>query len=264
MNEVAGGRGAPLIEARNLTIRIGANLICNNLNLRISATHAWAFLGPNGAGKSTLLHTLAGLRMPDSGQVTVRQSPLHSWSAKQRAKELGLLFQHPDTGFPARVLDAVLAGRHPHLGRWGWETGHDLAIARGALAAVGLADLEQRFLDTLSGGERRRVEIATLLAQEPRCALLDEPGNHLDMGYQIKLLELLTARFTQDDHALVTVVHDPTLAVRFCDHALFLHGNGAWQTGPIGELASAERLTELYGYPVIRLDGPSGPVYSPV
>jgi len=252
-----------LIEVRDLTIRIGENLIRTELNLKIFAKQAWAILGPNGAGKSTLLHTLVGLRKPDSGRVLVQQTPLHEWPAKQLASELGLLFQHPDTGFPARVLETVLAGRHPHLGRWGWETDHDLTIAKTALVAVGLAEMEQRFLDTLSGGERRRVEIATLLAQEPHCALLDEPGNHLDVGHQIKLLELLKSRFTRAAHALVAVVHDPTLAVRFCDQALLLHGNGEWQAGPIATLTSAEQLTELYGYPVIRLDGPSGPVYSP-
>ena len=255
----------PLIEARDLTIRIGGKLICAELNLKIFATQALAILGPNGAGKSTLLHTLVGLRKPQSGEILVQRTPLHEWPAKKLAKELGLLFQNPDTGFPARVLEAVLAGRHPHLGRWGWESDHDLMIAKTALAAVGLAEMEQRFLDTLSGGERRRVEIATLLAQEPHCALLDEPGNHLDVGHQIKLLQLLKSRFTRAAHALVAVVHDPSLAVRFCDQALLLHGDGdgAWQAGPVATLTSAEQLTELYGFPVIRLDGPSGPVYSP-
>lgn len=253
----------PLIEASNLTVRIGDVLICRGLNFKIFATQAWAVLGPNGAGKSTLLHTLAGLRKPDSGEVLIHAKPLRDWPQRLLARELGLLFQHPDIGFPARALEAVLAGRHPHLGRWGWESDNDLSIARAALTAVGLADLEHRFLDSLSGGERRRVEIATLLAQEPRCALLDEPGNHLDVGYQIKLLELLQARFTRAGHALVSVVHDPSLAVRFCDQALLVRGDGECQAGPIETLTSADQLTELYGYPVIRLDGPSGPVYSP-
>jgi iron complex transport system ATP-binding protein len=118
-------------------------------------------------------------------------------------------------------------------------------------------------LASLSGGERRRVDIATLLAQDPQCAMVDEPGNHLDLKHQIEVLSLLRGRFTENGRALLLVLHDPTMALRFCDNFLLLYGDGRWQAGPAAELATAARLSELYGYPLARLEGPQGAVFSP-
>ena len=251
-----------LFEICDAEVRIGPHRVCIGLDLKICAGQSWAILGPNGAGKTTLLHVLAGLNEPHSGTITFRDRPLGRWARGDLARELGILFQHPANGFAMRVLEVVLTGRHPHLGRWGWESEADLDIARSAIEELHLDKLEQRYLDSLSGGERRRVEIATLLAQQPRCALLDEPGSHLDIGQQINLMAKLRTVFTQHGNAMVTVLHDPTLAARFCEHAILISGDGRWQAGRTADLVTAEHLSSLYGYPLQQLPGSTGPVFA--
>jgi iron complex transport system ATP-binding protein len=252
-----------LLAADGLEVRVGGRPLCAALRLEIRPGQSWALLGPNGAGKTTLLHTLAGLRAPADGRLRLFGRELAAWQPRRLACRLGVLFQHVEAGFPARVLETVLTGRHPHLGRWGWEGAADLALARRALAEVGLAGTEQRFLDTLSGGERQRVALAALLTQDPEFALLDEPGSHLDVGRQIQLLELLRSRFTAQGRAQLMVLHDPTLALRCCDHVLLLFGDGRWVAGPAKAVATTEVLSELYGHPLLRFDGPHGPVFAP-
>ncbi|TMH62369.1 MAG: ABC transporter ATP-binding protein, partial [Betaproteobacteria bacterium] len=129
------------------------------------------------------------------------------------ARLRGLLLQNDSDAFPATVLESVLVGRHPHLSRWQWESADDLRIAREALAAADMAGTEARDVSTLSGGERRRVALAALLAQQPQLFLLDEPSSHLDLSHQLALLERLAAAVRSGDKALIMVVHDVNLAV---------------------------------------------------
>jgi len=124
-------------------------------------------LGPNGCGKSLSLHTFAGLRAPQAGELKVLDRPISAWTRRALARELALLPQNVEDPFPAKVLDTVLLGRHPHIGHWQWETALDVAIAGSSLAAVGLAGYEERDIFTLSGGERRRAALAAVLAQDP-------------------------------------------------------------------------------------------------
>jgi len=250
-----------LLTTRQLQVEIGNTLVCQDLDLHVNAQSCWGVLGPNGAGKTTLLHTLAGLLPASGGQILFRQHDLHHLSRQDLAKQLGLLLQMEETGFPGSLLESVMNGRHPHLGYWGWESGTDLQITEDAIQAFGLSELEQRSIDTLSGGERRRMDMATLLAQQPLLALLDEPSNHLDPGQQIACLNLLTAHFQRSDHALIMALHDINLATRYCDHLLLLQGNGNWLAGPVEQIATVEHISELYQHPMSCLQGPHGRVF---
>lgn len=257
------GEAEILLEAIDLCVSIGGVDICHDLSLRVAAGNCLGILGPNGTGKTTLLHTLAGLRVPDSGEIRCAGADIETSSRRQLAQSMGVLFQAEDRGFPGSVFETVLSGRHPHLGYWGWETADDLAIARAALKTVGLQRMEQRALSSLSGGEHRRMEIATLLAQQPRIALLDEPTNHLDLGNQISILEMLKTRFTCNGQAMILVLHDINHALRYCDSLLLLQGNGLWTSGTTHQVARVETLSELYGHPLVMIEGPAGPVMLP-
>jgi iron complex transport system ATP-binding protein len=239
-----------LLRCRGLSLRVGERVLLQQLNLSIGSGECWAVLGPNGSGKTTLLHTLAGMRPAPDATIAWRQRPLPDWGRSALARELGLLLQDDTSPFPATVLETALTGRHPHLGRWDWEGSEELAIASKALADTDLAELATRDVTTLSGGERRRLAIAPLLVQEPRLALLDEPTNHLDLRHQFGLLQLLRERFTTTDHALLMVLHDLNLALRYCDHLLLLYGDGHWEAGSASALADAERFSALYGHPL--------------
>ena len=171
---------APLLSTQKLTVALGERIFCRELDLTIEPGTVVAILGPNGAGKTLLLHTLAGLRVPSGGQILLEGRPYAEWPAPAAARCRGLLTQQQSDYFASSVLETTLVGRHPHLGRWDWESAQDLKIAHAALAATGLEGLAARSILNLSGGERQRVALAALLAQQPHLFLLDEPLNGLD------------------------------------------------------------------------------------
>jgi iron complex transport system ATP-binding protein len=242
-----------ILEARHLAVSIGPHQVCRDLDLALAAGERLAILGRNGAGKSTLLATLAGLRNADSGELFVDGQSYADLGLRNAARIRGWLGQDRSDPFASTVLEAVLTGRHPHLSRWSWESPSDARIARATLAEMNLADLEQREVQTLSGGERQRVAIAALLAQQTRLCLLDEPLAHLDLNYQIATLELLSLRARRDGVAFAMVLHEPNFALRFCDRALLLFGDGTHLTGPVADVLDVENLTRLYGHPMSRV-----------
>ena len=242
-----------LLEARALSAAIGGRRVVDGLDLRLELGERLAILGRNGAGKTTLLHTLAGLRAPAAGTLTLAGRPIEALGVRQAAQLRGLLTQQRFDAFPASVLETALVGRHPHLGRWQWESPIDERIAREALAALGLTPLAERDVRTLSGGERQRLAIAALLAQQPRLCLLDEPLAHLDLNHQMAVLELFSRLVHDGAIATVIVLHDVNLALRYADRVLLLSGDGSWHQGAAADTLTAEVLTELYGHPLREL-----------
>lgn len=243
----------PLLESQNLSVRIGGQQICRNTNLEFRAGECWGILGINGAGKTTLLHTLAGLRQPDNGRICLHGEPLRHMSRRSIARQIGLMPQDTPDPFPATVLDTALIGRHPHLSRWQWESSRDIEQAQTALEQVHLQGFEHRQVNTLSGGERRRLALATLLVQAPAMLLLDEPTNHLDLHHQHRLLELLRDQ-AHNSASIVMVLHDINHVVRYCDHVILLCGDGELIQGLQSEVLNAEVLSRLYDHPVMEVE----------
>jgi iron complex transport system ATP-binding protein len=251
------------LATRQLTVSIGGQSVCRDLDLAIEDGSRWAILGVNGVGKTTLLTTLAGLRTPDSGAILLDGQPLDGMAPRERARRLGLMTQEdsfhisdPET----TALEVALLGRLPHLDWWRGESAHDVQLARTALAAVGLSDIAPRRTTMLSGGERRRLALAALLAQEVPLCLLDEPTSHLDLHQQIAFMDLLIG---WDGRTLVMTLHDVNLAARYCTDVLLLFGAGVWCAGPVADMLSAEVLTRLYRHPVVAVETPQGVAYLP-
>ena len=244
----------PILEARRLTVAIGERIFCRDLDFALNAGERLAILGRNGVGKSTLLSVLAGLRAARSGEVLIDGASYAALGARKSALIRGWLPQVRGDAFASTVLETALVGRHPHLERWGWESEQDAKIVRQALAAVDLSSFEARDIQTLSGGERQRLAIATLLAQQPRLLLLDEPIAHLDLKHQIAMLELFAGAARDSLAAVAMVLHEPALAWRFCDRALLIHGDGRSECGPVREMLTAERLSSLYQYPLAAIE----------
>ena len=251
------------LETEQLGIRIGEIEVCSHLNLHIKAGENWAILGRNGIGKTTLLHTLAGLRRPDSGTVKLEGTPLTSLNRRRIARHIGVLLQDHEDAFPASVMETVLIGRHPYLGPLQWEGAADYAAATEALRSVGLEGMETRSIATLSGGERRRLGIATLLAQDPRFLLLDEPTSHMDLHHQILILDLLRQRVRDAAKSMLLVLHELNLALRYCDHFLLLYGAGETLQGTANAVLTQPNLERLYGHPLQALQGPGGTIWLP-
>ena len=238
-----------MLSCAELDVEVAGRLLVESLSLSLAPGRFVALLGRNGAGKTLTLHTLAGLRQARRGTVLLDDRPLPAWPPADRARRLGLLPQAAEDPFPVTVLETTLIGRHPHIDFWRWEDSGDIAVARQRLAEVDLHGLEDRSVDTLSGGERRRLAIATLLAQDPSTCLLDEPTNHLDPQHQLGVLKLFRGR-ADAGGSIVASLHDATLAARFADDALLLHGDGRWAFGPCDEVLTPARLSELYMSPM--------------
>jgi iron complex transport system ATP-binding protein len=252
--------GPPRLAGRALDVAVNGRTLVRALDFEARGGEFVVVLGRNGVGKTLTLHTLAGLRAPSSGQVSLNGRELATWTGRERARRLALLPQTIDDPFPSSVFDTALIGRHPHLPFWQWEGAEDLACARAALAAVGLRELADRAVDSLSGGERRRLDDATLLAQDTAVCLLDEPINHLDPQHRNEVLALFRAR-ADAGGLVVASLHDATLAARFADRVLLLHGDGRWHYGDAATTLDAAHLSALYHVPVEELASRHGRVF---
>lgn len=245
---------AVVLAAEGLAIRGGPRDLVQGLDAQFSPGEFVAILGRNGCGKTLSLHTLAGLLAPAAGIVRLEGQPLAHLRRRAIARRLGLLMQDLEDAFTMTALEAVLIGRHPHLAMWQWESAADEQLAHEALTRVGLEHFATRNVDTLSGGEQRRVAVATLLAQEPQVFLLDEPTNHLDPQHQLHILGLFRTLADQG-RTVIATLHDPTLAARFADRVILLCGDGRWRSGPTSEVLTAESLSELYFTPMLEMGG---------
>jgi iron complex transport system ATP-binding protein len=272
--DVRKQKNPPILTTHNLTIRIGpadgnvlpglgrkpegterklpsAGLVCRGLDFSLVAGEILVILGKNGVGKSTLLATLAGLRPPEAGEILLAGRDYAEHGVRTAARLRGWLGQRQEDPFAASVLETALTGRHPHLSRWQWEGEAQTRIVDAALADMGLAGTAHRTVQSLSGGERQRLAIATLLIQEAPLMFLDEPLTHLDLNHQIAVLERLS-RSARAGAALVLVLHDPGLALRYAQHCLLLYEGGEAILGESESLLTPENLTRLYGYPLLQ------------
>lgn len=242
-----------ILSTQGLHTSIAGKTVCRDLQWEIRPGECWAMLGGNGVGKTTLLHTLAGLRPCSRGEVLLNGTPLHTLPRRRSAQQIGMLFQESSDAFPATVLETALAGRHPYLKLLQWESARDRQLARDALQQLELAQMQERLVTTLSGGERRRLAIATLLTQNPPIALLDEPVNHLDLRHQIQALNLIQQRCQQEGKSALITLHDINLAARYCSHAMLMFGNGEILWGESAELLQTPHLERLYHHPLRRI-----------
>lgn len=243
---------APLLEVAGLTVGIGMRTLCAKVDFTVRAGERWAIIGPNGAGKTTLLRTLAALLPPRAGQVRYGTTDAADLAVRERARAVALLPQHTDDAFAASALDTVLLARHPHLGWAEWEAATDVALALASLHAFGVAALAARDVRTLSGGERRRVALAALVAQQAPLLLLDEPSSHLDVGQQASALDALVAHAQRNGSALVMVLHDLHLASRYCDHVIAI-GDGQARAGATASMLDVQQLSTLFGRALVEL-----------
>ncbi len=239
---------APLLEVTGLHMGIAGRRLFSDLSFQVGRGESWGILGLNGAGKTSLLHALAGVRQPDAGCIHLSGRPLASFAPRELALRRGLLEQTSFDAFGSTVLETALVGRHPHLGPWAWETRADEAAAWAALVAVDLDHCASRDALTLSGGERRRLALATLLAQDPPLMLLDEPTASLDLHHQAAVLDLLAA-LRERGKALVMVLHDLTMAARYCDHVVLLAGE-ATRVGAVRDLMHPQILETCFQHPI--------------
>ena len=245
-------------------ISIAQKIIVQRLNITFNRGEFWGVMGVNGVGKTTLLRSLIGLYDLDDGMIQLDGKNIKDYTRLELAQLSGMMHQEYDYNFPSTVLEATLIGRHPFIESWQWESPQDTQCAYNALRKVGLYHLSERMVNTLSGGEKRRLNLATLLTQNPDYYLLDEPINHLDLKAQVDMLSLLKTHFKHEQQCGVMVIHDPNLAYRFCDHILLLLSKGHYLKGPTKDILNQNNLSQLYDCPVHQIHDAQHTIFVPL
>ena len=220
--------------------------VLNDVSFGVDRGTIVGLLGPNGSGKTTLVRIMAGMLRPDSGRVTLDGASVSEMPRRDLARRVALVPQETRTTFDFSVIDMVLMGRYPHLGRFELERPADLEIARQALRATGTEALESRTFATLSGGEKQRVIIAAALAQASDILLLDEPTTALDVGYQFEIAALLKRLNAEHGTTMIVSTHDLNLAAALCERVVLLKSGSVIAHGPTAETLTAGNIRLLY------------------
>lgn len=202
----------------HITWGIGSKTILKDVSVDIPAGKMVGLIGPNGSGKTSLLRLLAGLKTPTSGSISLAGSDLKTMPRKKLARRIAFVEQHAATNASLTVSDVVRLGRFPHRSLFsGWSLEDQNAVEQ-AMENTGIHDKRLDRWQSLSGGEKQRVQIARALAQSPQELILDEPTNHLDIQHQISLLKLVS----QLPLTTVIALHDLNQAALFCDELIVL------------------------------------------
>ncbi len=228
-----------LLTARDLGVTLRHRAVLAGVELDLAPGEVVGLIGPNGAGKTTLLRALAGL-VPAQGTITLEGRPLADFTPAERGQRVGFLPQDGGVAWALPVAELVALGRLPHSGPFRAPGSADRAAVDRALATLELEPLRRRPVTELSGGERARALLARVLAGEPRLLLADEPVAGLDPAHLLRVMAELR-RLAAAGTAVVVVLHDLTLAARYCDRLLLLdQGRLVLQGAPLAVLGSAQ------------------------
>lgn len=234
------------IAADAVSVSLGGRRVLHDATLSLAGGAMVGIVGPNGAGKSTLARALLGLIAPDAGSVTIDGADLSGMPGGALAKRVAYLPQSHALHWPLSVARLVALGRLPHLGPFSRITAADRAAIDAALHDTGTAHLAERSATELSGGERARVMIARALATGASALIADEPLTSLDPGHQLEIMALLRAQ-AQAGSLIVTVLHDLSIAARFCDRLLLIDRGRLVADGPPATVLSDAALAAVYG-----------------
>lgn len=239
-----------IIDLQNVTFAYGEKEVLFDINLKIHSGEVLGIIGPNGVGKSTLLKILAALYEPQKGHYHLLGKNLKSWKRKEIAKTIGYVPQGVELSFAFTVKEVVAMGRYPYLqGIPGADPDGDKMVQR-ALRLTDLKGLENRLFPSLSGGEKQRVLIASVLAQDTALFLLDEPTSALDLKHQIAILKLLKSLSKDEGKSVALVTHEVNLAAQFCDRLLLLSEGRIVKKGRPDEVLQFNLIRDVYGVDV--------------
>ena len=235
-----------MLEVENLTVRYGDLTVVDGVSVSVRPGDWLMVCGPNGAGKSTLVSAIAQ-NTPFTGRVLLEGADVRAMKPRARARALGLLTQNHFVAYSFTVGEVVRLGRYAYgRGMLGGGGPDDAAAVARALAQTGMTAFERQSVLTLSGGELQRAFLAQLFAQDPRLLILDEPTNHLDLVYQQQVFDLVRAWLKTPGRAVVSVVHDLSLARAYGTSALLMNRGRAVAQGPVGDVLTRPLLRQVY------------------
>lgn len=234
---------AAWLAASQLYVELNGRRILNDISMTAAPGQVIGVVGPNGCGKSTLLRVLARILRPSSGSVNINGVDIATLGNRRFAQTVAVVLQDATSDFDLRVRDVVAMGRAPYKRMFQSDNASDDSAIMESLTLVDAAQLVERPLALMSGGERQRVLVARALAQNPDLLVMDEPTNHLDIRHQFDVLALparlgLTA---------VIALHDLNLAAHYCDQIYVLDNGKLVCAGPPAAIYTAELIKEVWG-----------------
>ncbi len=238
-----------MLTGSQITVRYGDKTVLNNFSFSLREGQWLMLAGPNGAGKSTLIEAISG-GVPYTGNICFEGQDLRTFKPRQLSQRIGVLSQKNSVSYAYTVEEVVGLGRYAHrpgLFRSGEKADDDnQQKIEEALHLTGLTELRSASMLTLSGGEMQRAFLAQVFAQDPQILILDEPANHLDLKYQAHLFSLIQAWLKRSHRAVLSVVHDLSLARRYGTQAILLHNGTAVSQGSMDAVMTRENLQSVY------------------
>lgn len=239
-----------MLKIQSLSVDYGTRRILHEVSFDVQSGEVLALIGPNGAGKSTLIRAVSGVIPIASGHVRTNGDDFASLSALQRARYVATVPQVVALPPAYSVWETVLFGRTPYLSFLGQPSQKDEDSARQALERVSALPLVDRRVGELSGGEQQRVLLARALCQSTPILLLDEPTAHLDLQYQVSLLELVSELAHKDHLAVLVALHDLNLAAHYADRVALMVAGTIKALGKPTEVLQSKLIEEAYCLPV--------------
>lgn len=227
----------------------------SNWTLRISSLElfpgeVFSIIGPNGSGKSTLLRIASGVLVPCEGAILLHGKNIFKLKRRTIAKSLGYLPQETVSLYDVKVEELVRMGRYPHTRGLGTLENRDFAVILECLELTEMTPLRERPLSRLSGGEKKRAFLASVLAQKPEILLLDEPTSALDVHHQVQFFRLLQ-NLSSEGMGVAVVTHDINLASLFSDRVMVLSNGKPVAIGPPAEVLTIATLHSVYGEEIL-------------
>ena len=239
-----------ILRGNHITVRYGSNTVVDDLSFHLEEGQWLMLAGPNGAGKTTLIEAIAQ-GVPYTGSIQWEGQDICTLKPAQLAQKIGILSQKNNVGYAYTVEEVAGLGRYAYRsGFFSNADEHGKALVENALKITGLTGLRRVSMLTLSGGETQRVFLAQVLAQNPQVLILDEPANHLDLNYQQQIFSLIREWLQEPGRAVLSVVHDLSLARLYGTHAILMDHGKSISQGTIHEVMTPDHLQRVYGIDV--------------
>lgn len=235
-----------VLTTKNLNFSFGKQTILNGISIAIQEGEMVSLLGPNGSGKSTLLRCLAKLYATQKNEVYLMGRPINEYSKKEMAQNIAFLPQVQEPVTHMKVWDLVAFGRSPYQ-KFGWVySGEDKDIISWAMDYMHIIHLKDKYVNELSGGEKQRVWIAMILAQNTPIIFLDEPSTYMDLKHQWDLLKIINGLKEEFNKTIVSVFHDLNHALEISDKVILLKEGHIYATGSTKEVITEQAIEDVY------------------
>lgn len=245
-----------IIDVDGIKFTYGESTVLKDVSFSVERGTFVSIIGPNGSGKTTLLKNMSGVLHPSEGKISIKDKPLSAYRKRELARLMAFVPQSTSIDFGFTVMDIVLMGRAPYLGPFDSESIEDMAIAESAMEKVHIAELRDKKINEISGGEAQRALIACALTQSTEVLLLDEPVSNLDIQHQVEVLDIIKGMCIEKSMTVVAVLHDLNLASEYSDNIILMKDGILENSGKPEDVITEENIKRVYNTNIYMMANP--------